>query len=244
MSTNYQEKVKRIRSTALVGYWPLDETSGTVALDHSTNGYNGTSSGLVRVPATRGFLAPDGGRCAQFDGSSSYVDINAASSSSANAELTFAIWVAVPEAQLSGTTKMQVALCAADSANQIGIDFDTTAQRFSGDYFAGAGDATYSTTTGALVYNDYWSKGYPEWHHLAITVSATADEAILYVDGSASTAASSLGTWTGAFGSTITCLGTSKLAGADQFTGWMAHAAWWSTPLTQSEIEELYKIGP
>ena len=244
MSTNYMEKVKRIRTTSLVGYWPLNEESGTVAYDLSDNGYNGTSSGLVRVPQTRGFTGPDGGRCAQFDGSSSYVDINAASSSSANAELTFAIWAAIPENILSGTTKAQMVMCGADTANRFGLYVDTTAQRISGDYYAGSGDATYSTTYGKLIYNDYWLKGYPKWHHLAITVSATDDAATVYVDGTASTACSSLGTWTGAFGSTITILGTSKKAGADQYTGWMAHAAWWSTPLTQAEISSLVDIGP
>ena len=243
MSTNYIEKVLRIRQD-IVGYWPLNDEDGTSAIDLGPNAYNGTSSGLVRNYVTRGFLAPDGSKCAEFDGSASYVDINTASSSSANAEGTVSVWVAVPDVVLTGTTKAQVVILAADTANQIGIDFDTTAQRFSADYFAGAADATYSTTYGKLVYNNYWQKSYPLWHHLAITYSATNDEAILYVDGTASTAATSLGTWTGAFGSTITILGTSKKAGADLCAGWMAHFAWWSTPLTAAEVADLAVIGP
>jgi hypothetical protein len=241
MSSNYEEKLLRIGDD-LVGYWPLKEESGTSAIDLSDNAYNATTSALVRVPATRGFTGPDGGRCAQFDGSSSYVDLSTASSSSANAEGTISVWVAVPQANLAGTTKMQVVFLSADTANTIGIDFDTTAYRFSGDYFAGG---TYSTTTAPnLIYNVDGGKQEPEWHHLALSYSATNDEAILYVDGAASTAASSLGTWAGAFGSTVTCLGTSKLAGADQFTGWMAHMAWWSSPLSADEVKELAKIGP
>jgi len=243
MTTNYQEKVLKIRSSALVGYWPLNERDGTVAYDLSKNGYNGTSSGLVRTDPHRGFLAPDGSKCARFGGAA-YVDINSASSSSANAELTIACWAATDESILSGTTKAQISLCAADSANQIGLYVDTTAQRVSLDYYAGAGDATYSTTYGQLIYNDLYAKQFPKWHHLALTVSAAADAAILYVDGVASTACASLGTWTGAFGSTITCLGTSKLAGANYYTGYLAHFAWWSTPLTAAEVKELTKIGP
>lgn len=244
MSTNYMEKVKKIRSSALVGYWPLNEESGTVALDHGPNGYNGTTSGLVRNSITRSFRAPDGSRCAEFSGSAGYVDISGVSPSSANAELTLMVWAAVDESILSGTTKAQIFMAAADSANEASIFIDTTAQRASANYYAGAGDATYSTTNSQLIYNNYWKKSYPEWHHFALVVSKTGDSATLYVDAVASTACSSLGTWTGAFGSTITCLGTSKLAGANLFKGWMAHAAWWSTPLTKAEIEELYKIGP
>ena len=152
MSTNYQEKVKKIRSTDLIGYWPLDEISGTVSLDHSDNGFNGTSASLVRLPSTRGFAAPDGGRCAQFDGSASVIDVtNTWVSAVGTAEGTVQAWVALPSSGINGTAKAQIVMLAADSANQIGIDFDTTANRFSCDYFAGAADATYSTTYGKLV---------------------------------------------------------------------------------------------
>jgi hypothetical protein len=244
MSTNYIEKALRIRSSDMVGYWPLDDERGTVALDVSPNGYNGTSSGLVRVPETRGFPGPDGGKCAQFDGSASYIDLVGAAPASATTEGTISAWVATPTPQLSGTTKMQVVLAAADTANAIGIDFDTTAYRFSADYFAGAGDATYSTTTGKLIYNVDGGLQKPEWQHLAMTYSATDDALILYVNGTASTTAASLGTFTGSFASTAMVLGSTSTTIATAFTGWMSNVGWWSTPMTQAEITELSKIGP
>ena len=246
MSTNYIEKVLRMQSSSFMGYWPLNEESGTAVYDLSRNGYNGTSSGLVRVPETRGFTGPDGGRCAQFDGSASYVDVfaSASGSSISVAEGTVSVWVATPDTNLEGTTKMQIVLLAADSANSIGIDFDTTANRFGCIYYAGSGDATYSTTYGSLAYNVDGGPQKPEWQHLAMTYSAVADKVIFYINGNPSTIASSLGTWTGAFGSTITCIGTSKLAGADLFTGWMAHPAWWKTPFSEAEVRELAVIGP
>ena len=245
MSTNYIEKVKRIRTGDLMAYWPLNEQSGTAVLDVSSNGENATSASLVRIPSTRGFTAPDGGRCAQFDGSASIINVTGTYSSTiAVAEGTLQAWVAVPSSALGGTTKAQIVLLAADTANQIGIDFDTTANRFSGDYFAGAADATYSTTYGQLVYNDYWAPGTPTWHHLALVYSKAADSVVLYVDSVASTACASLGAWTGAFGSTLTNIGSSVSTGADDFTGYISHVAWWKAPLTAKEVEELYKVGP
>ena len=78
MSTSYIQKMERTYNSSFVGLWPLDEESGTVAYDISPNGYNGVSSGLLRSNIQRGFLAPDGGKCAQFDGSASYINLYAA----------------------------------------------------------------------------------------------------------------------------------------------------------------------
>ena len=244
MSTNYIEKALRQRSSNLVGYWPLNEERGTTVLDWGPNGYNGTSSGLVRSSIARNFAGPDGGKCAQFDGTASYVDIVSALPASATTEGTISAWVATPQTQLAGTTKMQIMVVAADTANAIGIDFDTTAYRFSTDYFAGAADATYSTTYGALVYNDPFRKQKPVWQHLAMTYSATADKLILYVGGTASTTAAGLGTWTGSFASTAMVLGSTSTTIATAYTGWMSNVGWWSTPMTAPEIRELAKAGP
>ena len=245
MSTNYIEKVKRIRTGDLIAYWPLNEESGTVSLDVGPNGFNGTSASLVRLPSTRGFTAPDGGRCAQFDGAASLVDLkNTWTSTIAVAEGTVQAWVATPSSGLGGTAKAQIVILAADTANEIGIHFDTTANRFACNYFAGAADATYSTTYGELVYNDYWSQGVPLWHHLAMVYSKAADSVVLYVNGTASTACASLGAWTGAFADTATNIASTSTTLATGFTGYISHVAWWKSPLTAAEVAELAKVGP
>lgn len=245
MSTNYIEKVKKIRTSDLIGYWPLNDESGTVALDVGPSGFNGLSASLVRLPSTRGFTSPDGGRCAQFDGSASLVNLtNTWTSTIAVAEGSVQAWVATPSSGLGGTSKAQVVILAADTANEIGIHFDTTANRFACNYSAGSGDATYSTTYGKLVYNDYWSPGVPTWHSLLMTYSAAADAVVLYVDGTASTACASLGAWTGAFASTATNIASTSSTLATGFTGYISHVAWWKTPLTGAEAEELAKAGP
>src|SRR3990172_12445703 len=72
MTTSYTEKVRRIRSTSLIAYWPLNENDGTVAWDWGKNAYNGTAAS--HTPADKVVYGKDGGPCYKFDGSASYVE--------------------------------------------------------------------------------------------------------------------------------------------------------------------------
>jgi hypothetical protein len=252
MSTNYIEKALRIGGTGTIGFWPLNEESGTVAYDLSSNGYNGTYSGLVTVPETRGFTGPDGGKCTQFDGTTIINLINAApsSASSSQTEGSLSMWVATPETNLTGTTLMQLAIIGADTANSIELEFDTTANRFAAQYFAGSGDATYSTNNASLVYNENAALYTPQWHHLGMTYSATNDALIVYTNGTPSTTASSLGTWTGNYAAGLMALGTTSSTGSagagatNGFTGWMSNVLWTTQILTDANMAELAKAGP
>lgn len=241
MSTNYIEKVLRTQTSGLVGYWPLNEESGTVAYDLSTNAYNATTKNLMRGWNDRRMLAPDGSKCAQFDGSTSAVDFNASSSTDATAEGSLSIWVATPNAQLKGTTAMYIVKFAADGNNLMDLTFDTTAYRFTAN---NTGQSTSVTSTG-LVYNENGDAILPQWHHFAVTWSETNDALNFYVDGVAQTAGSSLGGWSGSMDTDLMCLGSSAYATpANQFTGWMAHFAMWTSILTAAEVRDLAVIGP
>jgi len=241
MSTSYIEKVLLTQKTGLEIYLPLDEESGTTAFDRSLEGNNATTKGLARGWNDRRMLAPDGGKCAQFDGSTTAIDFNGASSDISTTEGSISIWVAVPNAQLTDTTAMYIVKCAADANNYIDLSFDTTANQFKFDYKAGG---TSVSSTGK-VYNRHGALHLPEWHHFVGTYSATNDAVNLYIDGVAQTAGDTLGTWSGSFDTDLMCLGSSAYATpADQYTGWMAHFAWWSPILSQSEVDNLYKIGP
>jgi hypothetical protein len=241
MSTNYIEKVLNTQKSGLVGYWPLNEESGTTAYDLSGNGYNATSKGLLRGWNDRRMLAPDGGKCAQFDGTNSAIDFNASSSTDATAEGSLSIWVATPENILSGTTAAYIVKFAADANNLMDLTFDTTAYRFTAD---NTGQSTSVTSTG-LVYNENANAISPQWHHFVVTWSETNDALNFYVDSIAQTAGSSLGGWSGSMDTDLMCLGSSAYATpANQFTGWMAHFAMWTPILTQAEVDDLYFIGP
>ena len=246
MSTNYMEKVKRMQSSSWVGYYPIDEESGTTVFNHvkpavwgtTTPESNGTSANLVRVPETAGFLAPDGSKCAMFDGSTTYIDMISALSSSATTIGTMAIWAAIPQENLAATTKMVLFHFAVDGNYQIQLTFNTTAYQMQAMH-----DANSEKTSTALVYNVDGGQQSPEWHHYAMTF-ADGGTLRFYVDGVAQTAATSLGTWSGTFASDLMCLGSDNTAISDAYNGFLSHFVWNNAIFTADEWAEIAKAGP
>ena len=240
MSTSYDQRVLRTQSSSFVGYWPLNEESGTVAYDLSPNGNNATSVSLVRTSAGRSFLAPDGSKCAQFDGTNSYINLYGAVSDASSAEGSISVWAATPTANLGDTTKMYISGFRYDGSNYIDLSYYTTANLVKAEYSAAA---TYDAVDSPLIYNVDGGPQLPEWHHFVFTYSKTNDAINLYVDGVIQTEATGLGTFAGAFASTTMTLGSSSTTAADQLKGWLAKFAWWTAILTQTEVDGLYKIG-
>ena len=239
MSTSYIQKMERVQSSSFVGLWPLNEESGTVAYDISPNGYNGTSSGLLRSNIQRSFLAPDGGKCAQFDGSASYINLYAAQPAQPTAIGSISLWAATPDANISGTTKMQLIKLGVDNDNNLEIAFDTTAYRFVGSY---EGGGTTDSATG-LLYNktDYG----PDWNHFGLTWTKAGDAMKFYINGlQQGSTQTGLDTWTGNMASTLMVLGSSVTTGADLLTGYLARLGIWSVVLTGDEMADLAVIGP
>jgi hypothetical protein len=250
MSTNYDEKAVRIQKSSLIGFWPLGDESGTVALDIGPNGYNGVSSGLIRTSAYHGFVGPDGARCSRFDGSASHVDIVAAAVSSATGSQTtgsVSVWVAMDQANLAGTTKMNICRFAADTDNEIELYFDTTAYRFGCTFDGGA---TAVTNVSPLAYNMMGTQR-PQWHHIGMTYSTGA--MLIYLDGLSSTGTAdvSSSTWSGNYGAALTVIGVNSTSGGNFFKGYLSKFGWWSATtsvtdklLTAAEMRELAKAGP
>lgn len=89
MSRRYQGVVL---ADGPVGYWPLDELTGTTATDRGSTGVNGAYTGTFVYGAVP---FPGGGRAPYFDGSTSYVliaDNNAWSISNGAATWEFWLW--------------------------------------------------------------------------------------------------------------------------------------------------------
>jgi type II secretory pathway pseudopilin PulG len=78
-----------LRDRGLVGYWPLDESSGTLTADRSGNGNTGT---LMNGPVWQGSASCKVGGCLNFDGGNDYVDVGA-SPSLLSQDMTIAAWV-------------------------------------------------------------------------------------------------------------------------------------------------------
>ena len=249
MSKSYDKKA--LRTSGLIAYWPMNEESGTVVYDMGPNGYNCVSAGLVRTPQN-GFLGPDGSRCAQFKTASSDIDIIAAAPSSSTVKSwgkgsqttgSVAVWVAILDANLKGTTGMHVFRVAADDNNEIEIYFDTTAYRFA-MLFNGGGTGVTNNST--LAYNVDGGPQNPEWHHLCMTYSTAT--MLTYLDGKVETdtADTSSSAWSGNYATNLMQVGvpSSTATTSDFFTGYMKGLLWSGHQLGDAEVLGLATAGP
>ncbi len=74
---------------SLIGYWPLNETSGTNAPDESDNSNDGTLVNMEDADWVDGVV----GKCLSFDGVNKYVDCNNAVNLAVTGSMTIGMWV-------------------------------------------------------------------------------------------------------------------------------------------------------
>ena len=149
-------------TTALVGYWPLDEGSGTTALNAVVVGANGTlTGGPGYVPGRVGPWA-----VSTTAASSQYItwgDLAAADFGTGN--FTVALWVQGPFP----------AACAL-------LAKDVNAGTWSGLYLYW--DAGFKYYDGTTEYTFTGVANDSAWHHLAVVRTGTgANQTLLYADG-------------------------------------------------------------
>ncbi len=154
-------------TSGMVGWWKLDEASGTSAADSSGTGNNGTynSSGVTHtssVSSTINFSDPE---AVTLNGSTGYVTLGTTSFPANNAPQSISLWF--KGTPVAGTNQNMIALINASgaSANQVGFR-DTNLVVWS--Y---GGTALVSTTAP--------SDGL--WHQLIYTYDGVTDS--LYLDG-------------------------------------------------------------
>lgn len=250
MSTSYDKKA--LRTSNLIAYWPMNEESGTVVHDMGPNGFNGVSAGLIRVPGKRSFLGPDGSRCALFESASSDINLIAAAPSSSTVKSwgkgsqttgSIAVWVAIPQNNLKGTTRMDVCRFAVDDNNEIEIYFDTSAYRFAMLYNGGG---TGVTNNSSLAYNIDGGSQNPQWHHLCMTY--TTATMLTYLDGDVETdeADTTSSTWSGNYATNLMNVGVTSTTATTSsfFNGYMKGFLWSGAQLSAAEVKGLATAGP
>src|SRR4030042_2476712 len=82
----------------LVGWWKLDETSGTIAADSSGYGNNGTIYGNPQ------WVMGNIGGALQFDGNGNYVDCGTSTVLQVRDQITLACWIKAPAIAASWAT--------------------------------------------------------------------------------------------------------------------------------------------
>jgi large repetitive protein len=225
---------QRLRDTAPIAYWPLDELSGSTAVDISGNARNGAHTGVTLLQTGMG----DGGASPLYDGVNDYTNIYSASLAGAfnGAEGSAAIWLRVANSGIwTDVTARRAFVIQIDSGNRFRIGRSSTNSRIDCDYSAGSTTKTVGISSLSSV----------DWLHFAITWSKSADQMKVYLSGAQSgTTQTALGTWSGGALSSSACvIGAATTAPVNAWSGYEAHAALWTRALPAAEVAELARVN-
>jgi hypothetical protein len=221
-----------------VGWWPLNEGSGTSALDKSGNAATGTWNGTATCSGTYYTsltnIAPYAG-C--FDGATDYVDLGATSQLNFSNTQAFsvAIWM---RATTFGTEETLMAnMVNAAPYQGWSIDFGNGVNQGILVYFINNITGNYISTFAPRTLDD------GGWHLIVVTVDGSSKAAGVhtYIDGALQTSS----VYKDALTATTANSGThqtigSRAAGGQPFTGSLNNAIVYNRALTATEVSGLY----
>lgn len=209
-------------------YWPLNETTGTEAMDYSGLSHFGTNNGGLtlgvngpRPPAYQGFTS--GKTAYQFDGATSYIECGAAASLTGTTDFTLEAWINTT-ATNSGTIIQQR---------------DATASGYNGEYMltvTADGRVAFVVYGGGYQFNLSSPNSINDgnWHHVA-AVRRDGTNGVIYIDGGAVVSASSA-TIAPLLGSIETYIGADKRDNVNYFNGTISDVAVYPYALSANRI--------
>jgi len=232
----YDADLLKIQPASLIGYWPLDESSGLVAADKSGNARNGAYAGSPTLGQPG--IGDSSNKAPSFSGTNQYVNIYSAGFASAfnPNEGTISLFVKGSTVWSDNANRLLIEL-RADNNNYIHL-FKSGTNDISWERMAG-GTSSAMGTSFAAADMDQLKPPSSEWHHLAISWSVSNDRVRASLDGSqVGYEVTGLGTWAGSLASTMTVIGALS-TGLFFWQGQIAKVAIWSKELTASEIYAL-----
>ena len=221
---------KKVQSSGPISYWAMAEASGSVALDSSGNGRTGAYTAVTLGAAGIG----DGRTAASFDGATSFNNIYTASFDAAwtGGEFTIAGWAKVSAAGVWTDAANRAIIRIRRSGSGDRIDLLKSSTNNEVDYIYVASGVTKSVVLGSFSPTTYF--------HIAVTVSAGADQMKAYINGAQTGATQNgLGAWGGVLDATQTCVGAVSTVPATVFSGTLAHIAVWNSALSAAAIANL-----
>ncbi len=193
----------------LMGYWAFEEGEGTIAIDSSGNGNDGTLRGDPLW--VTGMI----GGALEFDGDDDDVEVPDHETLRQWEGFTIAAWIYQTESRGSGMRIIDK--CTAGTSN--GPHMDT----YPGTVIRSCSGSSCDSTTS--------EHSLDEWHHVAVTYDK-GDKKI-YVDGSLGAAAT---TSSPLAGNDITLTIGCDSNGANRFKGMIDEVGYWGRALTEGEI--------
>ena len=210
-------RVEPMFETGLVGYWKLDEGSGSIFYDASGTGNDGTlsSTGTARSSSLPSPLVFDNQNSVSFSGGYGLLGTN--SLPATNVAQTIAFWANITS---TATTQTIVALNGTSNAVNVGIT-------------AGQGLTVTSNNGTVLVSATAPTTG--AWHHIAYVYDGAGGQK-LYVDGVATTATATNDTGS----ASRAYLGTSAPPSTNLYSGGLDDLRVYSVALTATQVSALY----
>lgn len=223
-----QSYVEKVKALAPIAYWPLNETSGTTALDASGNGRNGVHS---NVTVGQSGFGDGGGLSAYYDGVAAYTNIYSPSFYAGfNGDVgTIHLWIKVAAADWPSSTAREAIRILPSSFYYVLIRKTSNTLRL----FRQSG-ATQRFRTITVVPTDAWMA-------IALTWNVATNELFSYVNGVAAgtVSGSILAAWLPTISTTIdTNIGAGNSA-AGLWKGYIDDVAIWNRALSASEIAQL-----
>ncbi len=221
-----QTSVVNAADDSLIGWWKLDETSGTIAQNSSGNGYDGTLQGNPQ------WTAGQIGGALAFDGTDDYVDLPIGSLISSLTDSTFAAWV-----NWSGQGGDWQRIFDFGSGTSVNM-FLTPSNGYTGTprfviTFAGWQYEDQINTSEVL------STG---WHHVAVTIDLGSTTDTLYINGQAVGQNTATRNTPSNLGETTqNWLGRSQYASDPYYNGSLDEFRIYNRVLSQAEIQQIMR---
>ncbi len=225
---------KAPNNLGLVGYWSMEDATGTTATDFSGSGNTGTLNNFaLATSTTSNWTTGKIGRGLNFDGSNDYVDAGAGSSLSVTSRFTLTAWV-------KGTS---LPTGASSGAWVIGKDTDTGRSFTFGPFGTGSATRLVIQTNGNIpgVGNNGYSNTSLStniWYHIAVAYDGT--NVTYYLNGAADGTFAVVGGDPASTGTHLTIGERLYPTAEERFNGTIDEVRVYNRQLSGTEISTLY----
>ena len=228
LAGGYARKVLSVAPANLYAYWPMtDAPDGASPVDL---GPNALTTACLAGTVTLGAPGMDGLTSFYFAAAanSRMSFVGGAFNTAANgSEGTIAAWAKVSDSSVwTDGALRQVLHMQSGVPNELALSKGPANNTLRFNYTTGSNVNVVSPAFGPT----------NEWFHIALTYSSSGSSAITYGNGASLNNIAVAAPWSGAPNATQSFIGDKNNAGGNPWKGWIAHVAFWNTPLSSDAI--------